>query len=189
MPTIDIPVVADPISLLLRSVGLLYPRRAIGLPAGHAPYGRQTGHFSGLRHVSLALTTHGRRRFRRTPKSALAQIRTERWPMSQTIAVARYQSDPRNDLQTNAGELRAPLQGDFARGQRHAINGGHSYGDFATGMRTTSISGVVGDFATGMRTSHRQTTLGDFATGMRILSSPVVANRLTSPVSALPMAA
>jgi hypothetical protein len=109
--------------------------------------------------------------------------------MSQTISLDQRQSDPRRDLEPNAGEVRTPVQGDFARGQRHAVGGGHLYGDFATGMRRTSTPAITCDFATGMRTSHRQTTLGDFATGMRILSTPAVINRLTRPVGELSMAA
>jgi hypothetical protein len=109
--------------------------------------------------------------------------------MSQTINLEQRQSDPRRDLEPNAGEVHAPVQGDFARGQRHALGGRHPYGDFATGMRRTSMAGATGDFATGMRASRRQTTLGDFATGMRSLSTPVVINRLTNPVTELSIAA
>jgi hypothetical protein len=109
--------------------------------------------------------------------------------MSQTITVDQRQSDLHRDLEPNAGEVPAGVQGDFARGQRHAVAGGHSYGDFATGMRRTSMLRVTGDFATGMRTSRRQTSLGDFATGMRALSAPVVVDTFPSRVGELALAA
>ncbi len=109
--------------------------------------------------------------------------------MPQTLTFEHSQSDPRHDLDTHIGEPLACAQGDFARGQRHAVAAAYSPGDFATGMRTTSMSRVAGDFATGMRTLPRTTTVGDFATGMRTGSAPVALNRFRSPASALPIAA
>jgi len=109
--------------------------------------------------------------------------------MSQTVMLDRRQSDPRHHLDTNAGEFVAPVPGDFARGQRHVVPAAHAYADFATGMRTASISRVTGDFATGMRTSPRTMTLGDFAAGMRTSSEPLVRHRFRKPVTALPAAA
>jgi hypothetical protein len=109
-------------------------------------------------------------------------------PMPQTITFEQLQSDPRHDLGPQAaGEILAPAQGDFARGQRH-IAAGHARGDFATGMRTHTMLRVAGDFATGMRTSPRTTTLGDFATGMRTSWAPVDIDTFVSPVGALAMA-
>lgn len=108
--------------------------------------------------------------------------------MPQTITPEHRQFGPRHDLGTNV-EIAAPAQGDFARGQRHAIAVAHVHGDFATGMRATSVPRVTGDFATGMRSAPRTTTLGDFATGMRTRSAAVVTNRFTNPDSALPIAA
>jgi hypothetical protein len=111
--------------------------------------------------------------------------------MPQTITFDQRQSGPRRDLDTDSdtAEFLVPAQGDFARGQRHETAAARSYGDFATGMRNTSMPRITGDFATGMRTSPRTTTVGDFATGMRTNSTSVVIDAFSSPVSALPIAA
>ncbi len=109
--------------------------------------------------------------------------------MPQTISLDHRQSAHHPDLDLGAGEILAPAQGDFARGQRHDSAAGRVRGDFATGMRTTSMLRVAGDFASGMRTLPRVLTVGDFATGMRTGSSPVVIDEFTSPVDALALAA
>ena len=109
--------------------------------------------------------------------------------MPQTITLDHPQSSPRRELDPRAGEISAPAEGDFARGQRQEILTGHGYGDFATGMRRTRTPSVTGDFATGMRTSHQATTVGDFATGMRSLSAPTAARKLRTRISVLPVAA
>jgi hypothetical protein len=108
--------------------------------------------------------------------------------MSQTATIDHRPPTARHALDTNAGEVRAPAQRDFASGQRHDIASRHARCDFATGIRRTSTPSVTGDFATGMRTTHRLTTLGDFATGTRARSAPVAVNGLTS-ISALPVTA
>jgi hypothetical protein len=108
--------------------------------------------------------------------------------MLQTIDPRR--SNLNTDLTATARETRAATaQSDFARGQRHDIGSDHVYGDFATGMRTTSTPGLTGDFATGTHTSPRRTAIGDFATGLRTVSAPAVINHPTTADSALPLAA
>jgi hypothetical protein len=109
--------------------------------------------------------------------------------MPQTITLDHPKSTPRRELDASAGEISAPAEGDFARGQRQDILTGHTYGDFATGMRSTKTPSVTGDFATGMRTSHQPTTVGDFATGMRNLSAPIATRKFRTRVSVLPVAA
>jgi hypothetical protein len=109
--------------------------------------------------------------------------------MSQTITISHRQFDPRHDRDTSAGESVVPAQGDFARGQRRDVAAAPAFCDFATGMRSVSMSRVSGDFATGMRTSLRTTTLGDFATGMRTGAAPVAINRFRSFESVFPIAA
>ena len=111
--------------------------------------------------------------------------------MLQSTTIHSRQANLSTDLTATADETRvATAQGDFARGQRHDIGRGHVvYGDFATGMRTTSRPGVAGDFATGMHTSPRRTAIGDFATGLRTVSPPAITNDPTTDDSALPIAA
>ena len=109
--------------------------------------------------------------------------------MSQILTLDHRQSNPRHDLETNAGEVHAPARGDFARGQRHDVGSGHAACDFATGLRTSSIPSVTGDFATGMRPSPRRLTLADFATGMRTTAAPVVVDTFTSLDTTLAAAA
>jgi hypothetical protein len=109
--------------------------------------------------------------------------------MPQITTLEHRQSQPRHALDARGGQILASAQGDFARGQRHDIAAAYSPGDFATGMRTSTMSRVVGDFATGLRTLPRATTLGDFATGMRAGPEPVAINRFESPASVLPIAA
>jgi hypothetical protein len=108
--------------------------------------------------------------------------------MLQTIDSRR--SDLSTELTATAGETRAATAlSDFARGQRQDIGSDHAYGDFATGMRTTSTPRLTGDFATGTHTSPRRTAIGDFATGLRTVSAPAITNDPTIADSALPMAA
>jgi hypothetical protein len=111
--------------------------------------------------------------------------------MLQSTTIHSRQANLSTDLTATADETGvAAAQGDFARGQRHDIGRGRVvYGDFATGMRTTSTPGVAGDFATGTHTSPRRTATGDFATGMRTASPPVMTNDPTTADGALPIAA
>jgi hypothetical protein len=110
--------------------------------------------------------------------------------MLQSTTIDSRRSNVTTDLTATSGEISAlTAQGDFARGQRRHIARNHVYGDFATGMRTTSMPRVTGDFATGMRTSPRRTTIADFATGMRTVSPLVITNDPTTADSALPIAA
>lgn len=131
------------------------------------------------------------RRVRRTLNvSANPSWKTERWLMFQSITIDSHRSNLSTDLTATARETRAATaQGDFARGQRHDIGRGHAYGDFATGMRTTSTPRVTGDFAAGTHTSPRRTAIGDFATGMRTLSAPAITNHPAPADNALPIAA
>ena len=62
-------------------------------------------------------------------------------------------------------------------------------GDFATGMRSTSVLSVTGDFATGTRRSPRLTRIGDFATGMRAVSAAAIVDDFRSAENELPLAA
>lgn len=108
--------------------------------------------------------------------------------MLQTLDSRR--SNLNTDVTATADETRATTaQGDFARGQRHDIGRGYVYGDFATGMRTTSIPRVTGDFATGTHTSPRGTAIGDFATGMRTALPPAITHDRRTADGALPIAA
>ncbi|MDQ6820961.1 MAG: hypothetical protein M3076_11625 [Actinomycetota bacterium] len=109
--------------------------------------------------------------------------------MSQSTTIDSRQPDLGSNLDANAGAIRTAAQGDFARGQRHDRDRGHIYGDFATGMRTTSTRTVTGDFATGIRSSQTPTTFGDFATGMRIAPAPVTTHDITRNPGELPLAA
>jgi hypothetical protein len=109
--------------------------------------------------------------------------------MSQTITMNHRRPDARHELDTNAGEIVAPVPGDFARGQRRDIAAAPAHSDFATGMRSVRMMRVTGDFATGMRTSPRTISLGDFATGMRTGAAPIAFDRPTILENALPVAA
>jgi hypothetical protein len=109
--------------------------------------------------------------------------------MPQTITLDHPRATPHRELDTRAGEITAPAEGDFARGQRHDLVVGHTYGDFATGMRSTRTPSVTGDFATGMRTSRQPATIGDFATGMRNLSTPIATRKFRTRISVVPVAA
>lgn len=93
----------------------------------------------------------------------------------------------RSNLNTDVTATTA--QGDFARGQRHDIDRGYVYGDFAAGMRTTSTARVTGDFATGTHTSPRRTAIGGSPTGMRTASPLVITNDPTPADTTLPIAA
>ena len=110
--------------------------------------------------------------------------------MLQSITIDSRRSNLTTDVTATVRDTRAATaQGDFARGQRHDIGRGHVYGDFATGMRSTSMPGATGDFATGAHTSPRRTAIGDFATGLRTVSAPAIINDLTTAENALPVAA
>jgi hypothetical protein len=109
--------------------------------------------------------------------------------MPQTVTLDHLQSTPRRELDTSLGEISAPAEGDFARGQRRDLLTGPTYGDFATGVRMTITPSVTADFATGMRTTHQLTTVGDFATGMRNHSAPIATRKFRTRISVLPVAA
>jgi hypothetical protein len=109
--------------------------------------------------------------------------------MLQSTTIDSRRADLGSNLDANSGEIPTAARGDFARGQRHDRGLEHVCGDFATGMRTTSMRTATGNFATGMRSSHRPTTFGDFATGMRIEQAAVTTHDLTSVPGELPVAA
>jgi hypothetical protein len=109
--------------------------------------------------------------------------------MIQSTATYEPRSDLSNDVHAEPSYIREPSSGDFARGQRTGRHHTRACGDFATGMRSSSVRTATGTFATGMCTSSTPTAVGDFATGMRTVPPVSLGLDSVSERSSLPIAA
>ena len=92
-------------------------------------------------------------------------------PIAGVAGIDAHSSASQCDLVSNSGirvtnRPSTHSEGDFAAGLRTVQSDAGVRGDFATGMRGTTLSLTTGDFATGLRTHQTvEPVRGDFATG------------------------